>query len=308
MMRDIVIAAIFAAAEKNSDIVFMSADLGAPALDRFRENLPDQFIFAGISEQNMIDVAAGLALSGKTVFCYAMAPFITARCYEQTKCSLAAMSLPVTLIGVGVGLGYDDASMTHYAFDDIALMRALNGIEIVTPCDDETAAMAIQLMLECPRFCYLRLDRYELPPIHDGADYRVNGMGILADSEDVVIVACGNMVHKAMHARDFLLDQSESWSHGVRRLDVGVIDLHRIKPLGPLALALRKYDHIVTVEEHVLEGGLGSVVAEVIVDNGLKCSLKRLGLADGFKIVNGNREELHAYYHIDTKDIVDACL
>ena len=115
LMRDAVIDEIYAAAQKDKDILFISADLGAAALDEFREKLPGQFIHAGISEQNMVDLASGLALSGKTVFLYAMAPFITARCYEQVKCVIASMDLPVTLIAVGVGLGYDHATLTHFA-------------------------------------------------------------------------------------------------------------------------------------------------------------------------------------------------
>lgn len=298
MMRDVVIDIIFAAAQKNSDIMFLSADLGAPALDMFRLDLPGQFLFMGISEQNMIDVAAGLALSGKTVFCYAMAPFITARCYEQIKCSLSAMSLPVTLIGVGVGLGYDDASITHYTIEDIACMRALNGIEIITPCDDKSAAFAAREAVARPRFLYLRLDRYPQPLLYQGELNLACGIGHLAYGKDVALVACGNMLHKAMQARGILAEQG---------IKVGVIDIFRIKPIGALAEILRRYDAVVTVEEHILEGGLGGAVAEVMADVGLMIPLKRLGLVDGFKIVNGTRDELHVYYGIDTSNIVEAC-
>ena len=133
LMRDAVINEIYTAAQRDKDILFISADLGAAALDEFRENLPGQFIHAGISEQNMVDLASGLALSGKKVFLYAMAPFITARCYEQVKCVIASMNLPVTLIAVGVGLGYDHATLTHFTPEDIACMRALNRIEVLSP-------------------------------------------------------------------------------------------------------------------------------------------------------------------------------
>ena len=121
--RDTFIKKIFDLAQKDSNIYFISADFGAPALDQFREKLPEQFIHAGISEQNMIDVAAGLSLAGNKVYVYAMAPFITLRCYEQLKCSLAMMDLPITVIAVGPGLGYADAVPTHYLTEDFACLR-----------------------------------------------------------------------------------------------------------------------------------------------------------------------------------------
>ena len=113
LMRDVLIQEIFARAKTNSNLLFLSADLGAESLDQFRAELPAQFIYPGICEQNMIDVAAGLASARKTVFTYAMASFITARCYEQLKVALGAMNQPVTVVSVGVGLGYDDAGPTH---------------------------------------------------------------------------------------------------------------------------------------------------------------------------------------------------
>src|SRR3990167_9884903 len=138
-MRDLVIDYIHEQALLDRDVVLLTADFGAPSLDSFRQTLPLNVIQCGIAEQNMIDMAAGMALSGKKVFCYAMAPFISTRCYEQIKCSLGAMNLPVTLIGVGVGLGYDNTSMTHICIEDIACMRAINNLQILTPSDNETA-------------------------------------------------------------------------------------------------------------------------------------------------------------------------
>ena len=140
LMRDAFIEEIYKIALNDEDIIFISADFGAAALDDFRENLPDQFIHAGISEQNMVDVGAGLALTGKKVFLYAMAPFITTRCYEQIKTVISSMQLPITLVGVGVGLGYDHATLTHFSTEDIAIMRALNGIRILTTVDSESSA------------------------------------------------------------------------------------------------------------------------------------------------------------------------
>ncbi len=303
LMRDVVIEAICAAARKDKDILFISADLGAVALDDLRRDLPNQFIHAGIAEQHMIDLAAGLALSGKKVFCYAMAPFITARCYEQIKCVISSMNLPVTLIAVGVGLGYDHATLTHFTPEDIACMRALNGIEVLTPSDEVMAAAIVYIALSSPAFRYLRLDRQVFPRLYGDDAMRVLeiGFGIVRPGKDVAILACGALVHKALAAAEILAAQGVS---------AGVVDIVRVKPFDGAALAgaLKGYRSILTVEEQLLEGAMGSAVMEALVDatGKLDWRLKRLGMRDRFEVVNGDRDHLHSLYGIDTPDIVRA--
>ena len=303
LMRDAVIDEIYAAAQKDKDILFISADLGAAALDQFREKLPNQFIHAGISEQNMVDLASGLALSGKKVFLYAMAPFITARCYEQVKCVIASMNLPVTLIAVGVGLGYDHATLTHFTPEDIACMRALNGIEVLSPADEVSAAALAVEAINHPKFRYLRLERQPQDPLYDAGFTGLRGQGFvhLAEGNDVVLCACGYLVHKALKARDALEQQG---------ISTGVVDLFRLKRVdGPeLVNVLTGYGAVLTVEEQLLEGGFGSVIAETLIDQGTMKPMKRLGLTDGFEVVNGDRDTLHDLYGIDTRHIVEAAL
>ena len=303
LMRDAVIDTIYEAAQKDKDLLFISADLGAAALDAFREDLPDQFIHAGISEQNMVDLASGLALSGKKVFLYAMAPFITARCYEQVKCVVSSMNLPITLIAVGVGLGYDHATLTHFTPEDIACMRALNGIEVVTPSDTEAAKTIAEIAIADPAFRYIRLERQPQDPIYNGSfgNILANGFGHIAEGRHLVIVACGYMTHKAMRARDVLKEEG---------IDAGIIDLFCVKPMDGAALseAVGGYKAVLTVEEQLLEGGMGSAVAEALIDNdGIK-TMRRLGLCDGFEVVNGDRDTLHDQYGIDTPQIVEAAV
>jgi transketolase len=305
LQRDAVIETIVAAARKDKDILLISADLGAAALDSFREDFPDQFIHAGIAEQNMVDLASGLALSGKKVFLYAMAPFITARCYEQVKCVIASMNLPVTLIAVGVGLGYDHATLTHFTPEDIACMRALNGIEVLTPSDANSAAAIAQICIDDPKFRYIRLERQPLAALyHGGFDAALNdGFGHLCAGSRVAIVACGYLTHNALAAADALRDAG---------IEAGVIDLVRVKPLDGAKLTelFAGYDAVLTVEEQLLEGGMGSAVAEALIDaaDGRRAvvPIKRLGLRDGFEVVNGDRGELHRLYGIDTNHIIAA--
>jgi transketolase len=303
LMRDVVINRIFEAAQKDKDILFISADLGAAALDGFREKLPDQFIHAGISEQNMVDLASGLALSGKKVFLYAMAPFLTARCYEQIKCVIASMNLPITLIAVGVGLGYDHATLTHFTPEDIACMRALNGIEVLTPGDAEAAEEIAEVAINDPDFRYIRLDRQGLEPVYDGGFKVVydQGFGHISEGKNIAIVACGVLLQKALLARDALAEKG---------VDAGVIDLFRVKPINGKVLAetLAGYDAIVTAEEQSLEGGMSSAVLEALVDHNTLKPVKRLGMRDGYAVINGDRDGLHDLYQIDTPHMISAAL
>lgn len=303
LMRDRFIEVLCDAARADPNFYFISADLGAAALDAFRRDYPRQFIHPGICEQNMVDLAAGLALSGKQVFLYAMAPFITARCYEQIKCVLASMRLPVTLIAVGVGFGYDHATLTHFTPEDVACMKAMTGIEVWTPSDAESAASLAHLAVMHPAFRYIRLERVAQPAIYDGTFAKTlpSGLAHIAQGRDVCIVAAGYMVHTALAVRELL---------AAKGIEAGVVDLFRVKPMPVDALVgiLRKYHSVLTLEEQMLEGGFGGAVAEAMVDTDTRLPMRRLGLKDGFVVVNGHREQLHRAYGLDAASVVEAAV
>ena len=298
-MRDLVIRAILEAAKKNRSILFLSSDFGAPALDEFRRDLPEQFFNVGIAEQNMIDTAAGLTLSDKTVFCYAMAPFLTARCYEQIKCSLSSMALPVTLIGVGVGLGYDHVSMTHLAVEDLAIMRAVKHLEIWTPSDGPSCRAMIDRLLEKPRFCYLRLERTQ-NPLSDLSRVEVfpeHGLSLVKPVESgILLVASGSMVHVAMAA-------AHNWGHGV-------LDVQKIRPFyhihfGDILLG-EQPELMIVIEEHVRSGGLGELIAGSIADQNLGVTFCRLCIPDDYSLVHGDRSTLRKHFGIDEIAVYEA--
>jgi transketolase len=300
LMRDAFIDHIFEAARRNPDLMFLSADFGAKALDAFREQLPRQFLHTGIAEQCMVDVGAGLALGGKQVILYAMAPFLVARCYEQIKAVLSAMHLPVTLVGVGAGLGYDHATLTHFTPEDIAITRALNHLEVWSPADSPTALALARLVAERPAFRYIRLERQPMPPLYPAMDQSqlAAGFAELVPGRQVALVACGYLSHKALAARAALAAQG---------IEAGVFDLFRIKPLAPALIErLAAYPALVTVEEQLLEGGFGSALLEALAAAGHARPIIRLGLKDGFSVVNGDRDELHRLYRLDTPDIAAA--
>lgn len=287
LMRDVLIQEVYARAQKDRNLLFMSADLGAESLDAYRADLPEQFVFPGICEQNMIDVAAGLASAGKTVFTYAMASFITARCYEQLKVALGAMRMPVTVVSVGVGLGYDDAGPTHYTTEDIACMRALPNCEVWTPCDEESTR---EITIECcerPAFRYLRLERPALKPIYQGNFRSAMSAGFaeITSGGETAILASGFMLHRALAVRDQLKMEG---------LDVAVYDVFRIKPLAARELVSRldSFSNIITLEEQCLAGGFGSAIAEAFVDQGISKRMLRLGLPDRYFFENGGRNHV----------------
>jgi transketolase len=296
--RDAFLEVLFEKAQKDRDIMLLTADFGAQALDRFRAELPDQVLHMGISEQNMVDVGAGLALMGKKVFLYAMAPFITTRCYEQVKAVVSSMNLPITLIAVGVGLGYDHATLTHFTPEDIAIMRALNGIEVLSASDGPSAASMADLCCDRPAFRYLRFERAAQPMLYpDGfTPYWDQGFKILAPAKDLWLVACGHMTHQALKARDLLAEKG---------IEAGVIDLFRIKPLDGAALgaALGTCRHVLTLEEQLLQGGFGSALTEALMDSDHQVRLRRVGIVDGFEVVNGDRAHLHRLYGIDLEAV-----
>ena len=295
--RDILIDKIYEMALKDKDIYFISADLGAPALDRLRDDLPEQFLHAGISEQNMIDVAAGLALSGKKVYVYAMGPFITLRCLEQLKCSLAQMNLPVTVISVGLGLGYADAGPTHYITEDLACLRAIVNFEVYTPSDLSTVVELAELINKKPALRVLRLDRNAVEDIHTQGISVDTGFVELKKGKQIGILSCGYVLQRIL----------KNWAEVTNELDIGLVDVFRNKPLNldGLKPIFEKYKKIITVEEQCLSGGFGSSILEAISDLGMNNPVKRLGLEDRYYFENGGREYLLNTFGLSNQQLKD---
>ncbi len=298
--RDAFIDEIYLAAKSNRDIYFITADLGARALDRFRTDLPGQIIHGGICEQNMMDLAAGLAQNGKIVYTYAMAPFVTLRCYEQVKVAVASMFLPVTIIGNGVGYSYNDAGPTHYATEDISCMRALGGLEILTPGDTVSTVTAAKLSHQQPAFRYVRLDRAFLPPIYGEGDQRFwkDGIVEVESGDKVCILTNGYMLQTAKEVKTAL---------AAKGIKVGIIDVFRLRPIDGEVLkrVLSRYDKIVTLEEHFLSGGLGGAVVEAMADAGIMKPVKRIGIDDAYLFENGGRASIHRKAGIDAATATD---
>lgn len=297
-MRDAFFDELYNIAVDDSRVIFLTADMGAFSLVRFKKDLPKQYINVGVAEQNMVSVAAGLALSGKTAFVYTIVPFATMRCYEQIKVDLCCMNLPVTVIGIGAGFTYGSDGPTHHATQDIAVMRTLPEITILNPSDSVMTQAFVKIAYKSTGPVYVRIEKGKLPLIYDevNSDF-LDGIAQTRKGSDLNIVSTGIMVHKAHEVAEILSRYS---------ISVGVVDLYRIKPLNTELLLKYVADSksIVTLEENSATGGIGSAVAEALSDNVCNKPLKRLAIPDIHCFESGERELLHACYGLDTDSIV----
>lgn len=296
-MRDVFFTGLYEYAKQDHDIVVVSADFSAPSLDQFRLNLPSQYIFAGISEQSMILLATGLALEGKKVFCYAIAPFLTMRCFEQIRNYPAGMNLPITLVGVGAGLSYDDSGYTHHAVEDIAIMRCLPNMRVLQPCDNTDVLQMLELAMKSIHPLYLRLDRYGIDELFSGERDMVSGFSVVKKVQNITIVASGSMMRNALEACEVLEKEDVS---------VGLVNLTSI-PVDAEAFrkAMSGAQTVVSVEEHTLSGGIGSYLLELISDHAMNIKVRRLGLdlSEGFVEQFGGRVILYQNYHMDSETV-----
>lgn len=301
-MRDAFISTLYEYAVKDKNIIFLSCEYGAPSLDRFRAELGNQFINAGISEQNLISVAAGMALEGKRVYVYSIASFVTLRCLEQIKLDLCAMELPVTIIAVGPSYAYGEDGPTHHATEDIAVMRALAGMTIYSPSDSQMSADIVSHTLKSISPIYCRLDKghfQNLAPCQHA--HWKQGYRTFYGGSDICIIATGNMVHRGLEIR------AACSNHGI---GTTVIDLFRPKPLPveDLAEDLCQFGRILTIEEHTNYGGIGSMIAEVVTEAGLVTPFKRIAINDRQLYAYGNRDRLHTERRLDGASLVETIL
>jgi transketolase len=301
-MRDAFFKDLYALAKEDSRVVLLSDDFGAPSLDKFRTDLPSQYFNIGISEQNMVSVAAGLSLSNKIVYIYAIAPFVTLRCYEQIKIDICNMNLPVTALGVGAGYGYSTAGPTHHAIEDIAIMRVLPNMTILSPSDSVMAAAFAKLSYDTLGPKYIRFDRGKLPLIYDNRDDNfLNGLATIKEGHDLCIITTGIMVHRAIEVAEELARYS---------INAAVVDIYRLKPVNEKLLLeiIREIDKLVTLEEHLISAGIGSIIAEILADTCTLKPLKRIGIRDERCFNYGNREFLQISCGLDVNSVTQTIL
>jgi len=301
-VRDTFIARLLERAEADCNIHLVTGDLGFGVLNEYRERVPQQFINAGVSEQLMTGLAAGMALEGMTVCTYSIANFCTLRCLEQIRNDAAYHDANVKVISVGGGFSYGALGMSHHATEDLAILRAIPGITVVAPGDNDEVIAATDAILDQPGTCFLRLDKSMAAPSFAAKPFELGKARCIRKGGDVTIVATGGILGEAQHAAKKLSE------HGV---EASVLSVHTIKPFDVDAIidAATNTGGIVTVEEHVLQGGLGSCVAESLMDEGFMPKFfKRLGMKGEFTSVVGSQAFLRSYYGLDATSIASAVL
>lgn len=301
-MRDVFWNRIYERAKEDRKIVILAADFAAPSLDKFRLELPAQFINLGIAEQNMVLMATGMALEGKKPICYAISSFLTMRCFEQTRLYAAGMNLPITLVGVGAGIAYEDSGYTHHAVEDIALMRSLPHMRVFQPCDNATVRKMADMVLDSASPVYVRLDRYGKDNLIGDDSTVETGINIVRPVRKTTLLASGNMMMTALEAADKLEAQG---------IQVGVVDTCVI-PMDKkrFSSVMSGVQNLITLEEHVLPGGIGSHVLELVSDLGMDLAVRRFGFdfSDGFATEYGGRKVVHKQYHMDVDSVIHAVM
>ncbi len=300
-IRDAFFGRVHALAKKDKKLLFITDDLDAWELKKFKEELPSQFINIGVAEQALVDVAAGLSTCRQKVFIYGICSYITARCFEQIRFSIASMNLPVAIIGTGAGFSFSFDGSSHHGVNDIALMRIIPEITIYNPIDEMSATKCADFAYDSSEPVYVRLDKGIFNPIYSKADDFKKGFKIIRTLQDVNIISTGFMSHKVMSISDQLFKVG---------LNVGVIDIFRLKPIdkGLIRQLLKNSKKIVTVEENLIAGGLGTIISELIVDNKLNVPLKRLAVENRQFSIFGSRDWLLKKNKLDDASICKSIL
>ncbi len=284
----------------SKDVVVLCADLtDSTRAGWFKEKFPDRFFELGIAEQDMFGAAAGMALMGKIPFACTFGVFASGRAWDQTRVSIAYMNLNVKIIGTHGGISVGEDGATHQAIEDIALMRVIPNMTVLVPADALEAKRAtVQAALDIKGPVYIRLGRSPAPVLTKETDpFKIGKANVLREGNDVTIIACGAMVYEAMLACDELLKEG---------IKAGLINLHTPKPLDKETIlkAAKNTKAVVTAEEHLLAGGLGSAVSEFLSQN-YPVPIKMVGINDRFG-ESGKAAELFKAFGLTAADIVKA--
>jgi transketolase len=300
-MRDTFVRALTELAAADPSIFLITGDLGFGVLTDFARAFPRQYLNIGVAEQNMTGVATGMALDGRTVFTYSIGNFPTLRCLEQIRNDACYHEANVKIVSVGCGMSYGPLGISHHATEDIAILRALPNITVVSPCDLWEAEQATRAVASHSGPALLRLDKSAAPEsVRPGESFQLGKARTIREGRDVTLVAAGGILGEAMAAADLLRLQA---------IHCRILSMHTLKPLDIEALcaAATETDGIVTVEEHTVEGGLGGAVAENLLEAGvIPRFFLRVGLRGGFSSIVGSQQYLRKVYSLDAQSIARA--
>ncbi|HGV9336275.1 transketolase family protein [Raoultella planticola] len=298
-LANVMVQAFIDAVENGVDLVPVVADSTSTAkIAPFIKQFPDRLVNVGIAEQSMVGMAAGLALGGKVAVTCNAAPFLISRANEQIKVDVCYNNTNVKLFGLNAGASYGPLASTHHAIDDLAVMRGFGNIEIYAPSSPRECRQIIDYALQHQGPVYIRLDGKALPELY-AENYRfVSGaVNTLREGHDLALVATGSTVHEIVEAAQALAESG---------IQAQVVSVPSIRPCDTPALlaALKGCNAVITVEEHNVNGGLGSLVAEVMAEAGIGIPLKRLGIPDGEYAAAADRGWMRQHHGFDAQAII----
>lgn len=297
-MRTAFIQALNEMADGDERVCLIVGDLGYSVIDDFANRHPDQFVNAGVSEQNMIGLAVGMAMTGKIVFTYSIGNFGTLRCLEQIRNDVCYHRVNVKVVTVGGGLAYGNLGVTHHATEDVAILRSLPNMTVVAPGDPVEARLATRAVVALDGPAYLRLGKAGEPVVHEREpDFGLGRAITLHEGTDVTLIASGGMLATADRVSRSLAGQG---------LGVRLLSMHTVKPLDGEAVksAARETRYVFTLEEHSVEGGLGGAVAEVLAElEPDHAPLKRIGLRPEFNKTVGDQNYLKSMHGLDEESV-----
>ncbi len=301
-MRNAFVEELTQLAQEDSEVIAMLADNGIIVFDDYKERFPKQFVNVGIAESNLISMASGMASSGLKPFVYTITPFLAMRPFEFIRNDVCYQNTNVRLIGIGAGFAYSTLGPTHHAIEDIALMNVLPNLTIFSPADPIETKKATRAMHELDAPSYLRIGTGRNPQVYKDENYEFEvGKGVvLNEGADITIVATGTILA--------LLQEVVAELEAV---SIELINIHTIKPFdSELVLkSAKKTTRVLSVEEHFVIGGLGSIVGDTLAENSVNCKFKKLGVKDKFVSSYGTLDYLRSLNGLDKEsikqDIVD---
>lgn len=301
-MRDAFIEELSQLASEDPSIMLLTGDLGFGVLTNFSLNFPEQFINVGVAEQNMSGLAAGLALEGYKVFTYSIANFTTLRCLEQIRNDICYHDANVTIVSVGAGFSYGQLGVSHFATEDLAIMRALPNMMVVAPSDPWEAKILTRQMSSISGPKYLRIDKGEGGCSEDGSRVLLGKGRIVREGSDVTIVSIGAILFEALKAAE----QLEKFG-----VETRVISLSTLKPLDEKIIfdACIETGGLVTIEEHIEIGGLSGAISEACMSSKvIPKFFKRFGLQDEYPTIVGDQSYLRRKYGLNSENLIESIL
>jgi transketolase len=300
-VRSAFISTLVELAERDQRVVLLTGDLGFTVLEPFAERFPDRFFNAVVAEQNMVGVATGLAEAGYTPYAYSIATFASMRAYEFIRNGPVLHRLPVRIVGVGGGMDYGHNGMTHFALEDVAIMRVQPALTVVAPADPEQARTALIAVQDLPGPVYLRLGKASTPVPGLNGRFALGRAELIGTGEDVALVALGPMAAPAIEAAELLGRRGVSAT-------VAIVTSLNPSPVDDLANLFGAVPLVLATEAHYENGGLGSLAAEIIAEHGLGCRLVRAGVRSMPAGVTGSTEYMFDRFGLSAERLADAAM